>query len=79
MQTPGRNNTNLDLVLPEIQQNPKFFPFFKDCRGAIDGTLMPIDVAPKDAPVHRTYKGFTAQNELIACFFHYTIQFSLAG
>lgn len=79
MQTPTPNNTNLDLVLPEIQQNPKFFPFFKNCLGAIDGSLIPVYVAQKDAPVHRTRKGFTAQNVFIACSFDCTIQFSLAG
>ena len=25
-------------VLPHIQNNPKFWPFFKDCLGAIDGS-----------------------------------------
>ncbi len=27
-------------VPPEIFNNPKFFPFFKDCRGATDGSLL---------------------------------------
>jgi hypothetical protein len=27
-----------DIVPPEIMENPKFFPYFKDALGAIDGT-----------------------------------------
>ncbi|KIO00086.1 hypothetical protein M404DRAFT_53496, partial [Pisolithus tinctorius Marx 270] len=37
-----------DLVPPKIQADPKFYPFFKDCRGAIDGTHIDIFV-PDDA------------------------------
>ncbi|KAH7919768.1 hypothetical protein BV22DRAFT_991331, partial [Leucogyrophana mollusca] len=42
----------LDDVTPsQIAENPKLFPFFKDCRGAIDGSpihaFVPDDAAPR--------------------------------
>ena len=79
MQIPLLRTTNLDLVSPEIEENPKFFPFFRNCLGAIDGSLIPVKVSPTDALAYRTRKGFTAQNVFIACSFDCTIQFSLAG
>ena len=33
---------------PEIQNDPKLYPFFKDCRGAIDGTHI-VAFVPDDA------------------------------
>ncbi|KAF9232773.1 hypothetical protein BU15DRAFT_27862, partial [Melanogaster broomeanus] len=27
-----------DVTPPQITENPKLFPFFKECRGAIDGS-----------------------------------------
>ena len=76
---PSPSNTNLDFIPPEIHNNPKLFPYFENCLGAVDGTLIPIRVNSIDAPSHRTRKGFTAQNVFIACLFDCTIQFSLAG
>ncbi|KAH9916121.1 uncharacterized protein BXZ73DRAFT_26861, partial [Epithele typhae] len=31
-----------DSVPPRIANDPKLFPFFKDCIGAIDGTHIPV-------------------------------------
>ena len=72
-------NTNLDLVPPEIQNSTKLYPFFKDCIGAIDGSLVPLVVSQDEAAASRTRKGFTAQNVLIACNFDCTISYVLAG
>jgi len=55
------------------------FHFFRNCLGAIDGSLIPVKVSPIDAPSYQTRKGFTAQNVFIACSFDCTIQFSLGG
>ena len=79
MRMPSPSNTNLHLISPEIANSPKFFPFFKNCIGAIDGSLIPVRVGQNIAPSHRTRKGFTAHNVFIACSFDCTIQFSLAG
>jgi hypothetical protein len=34
-------------VHQKIQDNPIFYPFFKNCLGAIDGTHIPISISPK--------------------------------
>ncbi|KAI9085150.1 hypothetical protein K1719_032861 [Acacia pycnantha] len=36
----------LDMVPKEIRDNPKHFPYFKDCIGAIDGTHVGIPSSP---------------------------------
>lgn len=42
-----------DHTPPEIRYNPKLYPFFKDCRGAVDGThihaFVPDDAIPRIA------------------------------
>ncbi|CUS08676.1 unnamed protein product, partial [Tuber aestivum] len=52
---------------------------FKDCIGAIDGSLIPIIVSSNQAAAHWTRKGFTAQNAFVACPFDCTIDYVLAG
>jgi hypothetical protein len=43
-------------------RNPRFYPFFKDCIGVIDGTHIPL-VVPTDKFVqHMWRKGMTTQN-----------------
>jgi len=79
IQTPSARTIDLDIVYTKIRNNPKFFPFFCNYLGAIDGSLIPVKVAPMDASSHRTRKGFTAQNIFIVCSFDCTIQCSLAG
>src|SRR5437588_6057802 len=44
VRNPTPSNTDLDLVPAEIVQNLKLYPFFKDCLGAIDGSLIPVRV-----------------------------------
>jgi hypothetical protein len=34
-------------VHQKIQDNPKFYPFFKNCLSAIDGIYIPISISPK--------------------------------
>jgi hypothetical protein len=41
------------------QNDPKFYPYFKDCIGALDGTHIPDDAAP-----FRNRKGDLSQNVL---------------
>ena len=51
----------------EIEDNPKFHPFFQDCQGSIDGTHLDAFV-PDDAVAHyRNQKGHLSQNVLAAC------------
>src|SRR3954464_3363023 len=67
------------IVPPEIQNNPKFFPYFHDCIGAIDGTHFPLWVPEVDkAPFHNR-KGFISTNVLAACSFDLKFLYVLAG
>jgi hypothetical protein len=63
----------------EISQNPKFYPYFKDCIGAIDGSLIPVSVSAAQKESYLCRKGFTAQNVLAVVSFDLTFQFVLAG
>jgi hypothetical protein len=66
-------------VPSKIKNNPKFWPFFKDTIGAIDGSH--IHVTPKAAyrPVYRNRKGFVSQNCLFACDFDLNFTYALTG
>jgi DDE superfamily endonuclease len=57
-----------------IQQSQKFFPFFKDCLGAIDGTHIYSYQSVEKAIPFRNRKGEKTQNVLAACTFD--LQFS---
>lgn len=63
----------------EIASNPKFYPFFKDCIGAIDGTHLPVTIAEGDHAPFRNRKGTLSQNVLGVCSFDMTFQYVLAG
>ncbi|KAF8153668.1 hypothetical protein BJ912DRAFT_804478, partial [Pholiota molesta] len=43
-------------VPPEIQHNPKFFPYFSECRGALDGSLLHAFVSKSDMARFRSRK-----------------------
>lgn len=62
-----------------MRNNPKFFPYFKDCIGAIDGSHYPA-CPPADAhDVYRNRKGDISINVLIACDFSGRFIYVLAG
>ena len=61
-----------------ISQNRKFFPYFQNCRMAVDGTHLPICVGLKDADRYRGRKGLT-QNVLAAGSFDLIFTYVLAG
>jgi hypothetical protein len=63
----------------EISDKPKFFPYFKDCIGAIDGTHIMAVVAPAEERAYRNRKGFLSQNVLACCKFNLQFCFVLAG
>ena len=58
----------------EIQNNKKFFPFFKDCLGAPDGTHIYAKVKEKESVRFWNRKGQITQNVLGICKFN--LQFS---
>ena len=66
-------------VPPEIQDNPKLYPFLKDCRGAIDGSHIDAFVPEEAASRYRDRKGRLSQNILAACTFDMRFSYILAG
>lgn len=58
-----------DPVHPKILSSNKYWPWFRDCIGAWDGTHIPAIVSGEDAPLFRNRKGFTSQNVLLGCNF----------
>jgi hypothetical protein len=59
---------NADTPLAsEILDNPKLYPFFKDCIGSIDGTHLNAFVPDKAVARYRNWKGRLSQNVLAAC------------
>jgi hypothetical protein len=66
--------------IPEkIRRNPKFFPYFKNCVGALDGSHIPAHVREAAAAPFRNQKGAISQNVLGACTFDLRFCYVLAG
>ncbi|KAI9098514.1 hypothetical protein K1719_025139 [Acacia pycnantha] len=70
---------NGSSVPAEIHGNDKFYPYFKDCVGAIDGTHIRAKVRMVDAPRFRGRKDFPTQNVLAACTFDLKFTYVLVG
>jgi hypothetical protein len=60
-------------------RNRRFFPYFKDCIGAIDGTHVPCVVPSNKFVQHLCRKGMTTQNVMAVCDFDMRFTFVLAG
>ena len=63
---------------PRLRQR-RFFPYFKDCIGAIDGTHVPCVVPSNKFVQHLCRKGMTTQNVMVVCDFDMRFSFVLAG
>ncbi|XP_070022218.1 uncharacterized protein [Nicotiana sylvestris] len=66
-------------VPQEISSNPLFYPWFKDCIGAIDETHIPVLVSMEDQSRYRNRKGILSQNVLVVVDFNMNFQYVLAG
>lgn len=69
----------VDKVPPQIRENPKFFPYFEGCLGAVDGTHIEMFVPSEDIPRYRNRKGSLSQNVLAACTFDMRFCYVLSG
>lgn len=69
----------LNEVPLEIQNNLHYFPFFKDCRGAVDGSLLDGFVPMEDMSRYRSRKGRISQNIFAACRFNLLFFYLLTG
>ncbi|KAH9114247.1 hypothetical protein LEN26_013057 [Aphanomyces euteiches] len=63
----------------EIHSNPKMYPFFGDCVGALDGTHIKATPPQGCSPPFRNRKGFLSQNVLAVCTFDLRFSYVLAG
>jgi hypothetical protein len=66
-------------VSPYIKNNPKFFPFFKDCLGAIDGTHIACNPTAAERDANRDRKGMITQNCLAICDFEMRFLYIFSG
>ncbi|KAL2247398.1 UNVERIFIED_CONTAM: hypothetical protein Sindi_2592100 [Sesamum indicum] len=71
---PNFTNTH-----PRVANNLEFYPYFKDCVGAMDGTLVPAWVPQVDQNRYRSRKGRLAQNVLAICDFDMNFTYVHAG
>jgi hypothetical protein len=72
------NDPNFSTVQDRLR-NPRFYPYFKDCIWAIDGTHVPC-VVPSDKFVqHLCHTGMTTQNVLAVYDLDMRFTFVLAG
>ncbi|XP_059665391.1 uncharacterized protein LOC132311495 isoform X2 [Cornus florida] len=68
-----------DDVPSHILHNPKYYPWFKNCIGAIDGThISAFAPASKQTP-YRGRKSIVTQNVMCACSFDMLFTFVYAG
>ncbi|XP_026399142.1 uncharacterized protein LOC113294996 [Papaver somniferum] len=63
----------------KIRESTRFYPYFKDCIGAMDGTHIPAMVNKRDATVYRNRHGITSQNVLAVCNFDLEFIYVLSG
>lgn len=68
-----------DVTPAEIIQNTRFYPFFKDCRGAVDGSLLDAFVSAVDMARYLSRKGRVSTNLLAACRFSLLFCYILSG
>jgi len=68
-----------DPVPPEIAENSKFYPYFENVIGALDGTHIACSPSEHDRQIARNCKGFLSQNCLIACSFDLHFLYVLSG
>ncbi|KAL5726030.1 hypothetical protein ACHQM5_009102 [Ranunculus cassubicifolius] len=69
---------SFDVVPSYIRHNPKYWPYFKGCIGAIDGTHVSAHIPLASQVPFRGRKGIT-QNVMAACSFDMRFTFVNAG
>ncbi|KAI3453559.1 hypothetical protein Pfo_010222 [Paulownia fortunei] len=62
-----------------IRNNPKYWPHFKGCIGAIDGTHVHAIIPTNEQLAYRGRKGDCTQNIMVACSFDMRFTFVWAG
>ena len=62
-----------------IEGDERYWPYFKDCIGAIDGTHIAIHVPANKKIPFIGRKGITTTNVLAVCDFNLCFTFALVG
>jgi hypothetical protein len=62
----------------KISHDRRFWPYFENCIGAVDGTHIPVRVAQHQT-AYRDRKGNLSMNVLVACDFDMKFVYALAG
>ena len=63
----------------ERLREDRFWPYFKDAIGAIDGSHIPVVVPVDETISHTCRHGYTSQNVLAICVFDMRFTFAVAG
>ncbi|CAL5405273.1 unnamed protein product [Camellia sinensis] len=70
---------NMDVIHHKIQNDRRYWPWFKDCVGAIDGTHVVVVAPEGDQMPYRGRKVHTTQNVMAACSFDMKFTFVYTG
>jgi hypothetical protein len=65
-------------IQPKLQE-ARFWPHFKDCIGAIDGTHIEVTVPASEQPKYIGRHGYTSQNVMAVCDFDMRFTFVVTG
>ncbi|XP_040363504.1 protein ALP1-like isoform X1 [Rosa chinensis] len=68
-----------ESIPPNIRESTRFYPYFKDCVGAIDGTHIPATVVGREVSRYRNRHGKISQNVLAACNFDLQFIYVISG
>ena len=68
-----------DEVQAEIRSNPRFWPYFKDVIGTLDGSHIHTAPASMERSAFWNRKGFVSHNCLFACNFGLLFTYALTG
>ncbi|KAL5567609.1 hypothetical protein UlMin_024184 [Ulmus minor] len=71
--------SNFDDVPDEIRFNPKYYPYFQDCIGAIDGTHIAAHAPSNVANNYRGRKSNVTTNMLAVCSFDMLFTYVVTG
>ncbi|MQL86611.1 hypothetical protein Taro_019148 [Colocasia esculenta] len=71
--------TLTDPVHPRIRHDDRFYPYFKDAIGAIDGTHVPAHILREKQARYRNRKGVVSQNVMWVCDFDLVFQYVVVG
>ena len=63
----------------EIRDNPKLYPFFKDCQGSIDGTHLDAFCPDDEVKQYQNRKEGISQNALAVCLQDMCFTYILSG